>query len=191
MSIAERAGRAIQDVTSGGGTDGFRINAEDFLSVRELGKAVTTRIEQRSASLANAAETVNRSFPERDAAGHFTNVFSPLVIPDQRFSLWPLPVALVAILGLLASLGAVALDLLPGVAGGVLVLLGPHFWLLLLAAALVGWWRRSVVMVPDGCQALITRFGKLEQIVGAGRTTLFNPWKQVSYIVNTSREYPY
>ncbi len=191
MSIAERAGRAIEDVVQGGRSDGFRINAQDFLSVRELGKAVTTRIEQRTASLANAAETVNRSFPERDSAGHFTNVFSPLVIPDQRFSLWPLPVGLVAILGLLGSLGVVALDLLPGFTRMALVLVGPHFWLLLLAVALVGWWRRSVVMVPDGCQALITRFGKLEQIVGPGRTTLFNPWKQVSYIVNTSREYPY
>ena len=191
MSIAERAGRAVEDVIASGRTDGFRINAEDFLSVRELGKAVTTRIEQRSASLANAAETVNRSFPERDAAGHFTNVFSPLVIPDQRFSLWPLPVGLVAILGLIASVGVVALNLLPGMTSMALMLVGPHFWLLLLAVGLVGWWRRSVVMAPDGCQALITRFGKLEQIVGPGRTTLFNPWKQVSYIVNTSREYPY
>lgn len=46
-------------------------------------------------------------------------------------------------------------------------------------------------MVPDGCQALITRFGRLEDTVGAGRVLLFNPWKQVGYIVNTVREYPY
>ncbi len=191
MSVVERTGRIIERVAEAGRSDGFRINAQDFLSVRELGKAVTTRIEQRTASLANAAETVNRSFPERDAAGQFTNVFSPLVIPDQRFSLWPLPVGLLAILGLIVSIGVVAANLLPGIGGLLLVLLGPHFWLLLLLVALVGWWRRSIVMVPDGCQALITRFGRLEQIVGAGRTTLFNPWKQVSYIVNTTREYPY
>jgi len=48
-----------------------------------------------------------------------------------------------------------------------------------------------VVMVPDGCRAVITRFGKLEEVAGAGRKLLFNPWKQVSYIVNTTREYPY
>ncbi len=42
MSIAERAGRVIEGVVQGGRTDGFRINAQDFLSVRELGKAVTT-----------------------------------------------------------------------------------------------------------------------------------------------------
>jgi regulator of protease activity HflC (stomatin/prohibitin superfamily) len=46
-------------------------------------------------------------------------------------------------------------------------------------------------MVPDGCRAVITRFGKLEEVVDAGRKLLFNPWKQVSYIVNTTREYPY
>jgi SPFH domain / Band 7 family len=35
-------------------------------------------------------------------------------------------------------------------------------------------------MVPDGCRGVITRFGKLENVVEAGRTLLFNPWKQVS-----------
>jgi regulator of protease activity HflC (stomatin/prohibitin superfamily) len=57
--------------------------------------------------------------------------------------------------------------------------------------AIFSWWRQSVVMVPDGCRAVITRFGKLEEVVDAGRKLLFNPWKQVSYIVNTTREYPY
>jgi regulator of protease activity HflC (stomatin/prohibitin superfamily) len=71
------------------------------------------------------------------------------------------------------------------------VVFGPHFWLLLVALALFVWWRQSVVMVPDGCRAVITRFGRLEEVVDAGRTLLFNPWKQVSYIVNTAREYPY
>jgi regulator of protease activity HflC (stomatin/prohibitin superfamily) len=46
-------------------------------------------------------------------------------------------------------------------------------------------------MVPDGCRAVITRFGRLEEVVETGRKLLFNPWKQVSYIVNTTREYPY
>ncbi|MEU8661246.1 SPFH domain-containing protein [Actinoplanes philippinensis] len=48
-----------------------------------------------------------------------------------------------------------------------------------------------MVMVPDGCAALITRFGKLEQVVGPGRIILLNPWKRVSYILNTTREYPF
>jgi SPFH domain / Band 7 family len=46
-------------------------------------------------------------------------------------------------------------------------------------------------MVPDGCRAVVTRFGKLEEVVEAGRKLLFDPWKQVSYIVNTTRDYPY
>jgi hypothetical protein len=76
--------------------------------------------------------------------------------------------------------------------GGVtLALFGPHLWLLLVLLAFFSWWRQSVVMVPDGCRAVVTRFGKLEEVVEAGRKLLFNPWKQVSYIVNTTREYPY
>ena len=38
-------------------------------------------------------------------------------------------------------------------------------------------WRNSFVQVPDGRQALITRFGKLEEIVGPGLKTLLDPWK--------------
>ncbi|WP_458078858.1 SPFH domain-containing protein [Streptomyces sp. EMB26] len=38
---------------------------------------------------------------------------------------------------------------------------------------------------------MITRFGKLEKVVGPGRVTLLSPWKRVSYIVNTTREYPF
>ncbi len=44
---------------------------------------------------------------------------------------------------------------------------------------------------PGGCTALISRFGKVEAEVGPGRVTLWNPWKRVSYIVNTTREYPF
>src|SRR5690606_30996272 len=71
------------------------------------------------------------------------------------------------------------------------VLFGRHYGAVLVLAALFLWWRRSVVMIPDGCRALITKFGKLVQIAEPGRVTLFNPWKRVSYIVNTTREYPF
>src|SRR3712207_2261963 len=90
-------------------------------------------------------------------------------------------------------LGALVTLAIVGLAGGglALALFGPHLWLLLVLFAIFSWWRQSVVMVPDGCRAVITRFGKLEEVVDAGRKLLFNPWKQVSYIVNTTREYPY
>jgi regulator of protease activity HflC (stomatin/prohibitin superfamily) len=89
--------------------------------------------------------------------------------------------------GALVTLG------IAGFAGGgvALALFGPHLWLLLVLLAFFSWWRQSVVMVPDGCRAVVTRFGKLEEVVEPGRKLLFNPWKQVSYIVNTTREYPY
>ena len=32
-------------------------------------------------------------------------------------------------------------------------------------------WKNSYVMIPDGCQALITRYGKVEETVGPGRKT--------------------
>ncbi|MCB0213160.1 MAG: SPFH domain-containing protein, partial [Anaerolineae bacterium] len=47
------------------------------------------------------------------------------------------------------------------------------------------------VMIPDGCQALITKYQKVEEIVGPGRKFLFHPMKRVGYIVNTTKEYPY
>jgi hypothetical protein len=158
MDIDRRAREAASEIVEGERFEQFRVDAQDFLSARELGEAVSTRIEGRSAALVDAAEIVNRSFPERDQVGHFTNVISPVVMPNRRFSLWPPLIGLIALFGLVVSL------VVTGLSGGGLgaALFGPHFWLLLLAFAIFGRWRRSVVMVPDGCQALITRFGKLE-----------------------------
>lgn len=189
MDVVERARGISAEVSESGGAEGFRIDQRDFLSARELGEAVSTRIEARTVPMREAAEVVNRSFPERDAGGRFVNVISPVVMPNRRGSIFPLFVGVVALLGLLGST-VVALTAPPEV-GPLLALVGPHLWALLLLLALFGWYRRSVVMVPDGCKALITRFGKLEQIVDAGRILLFSPWKRVSYVVNVTREYPY
>jgi len=87
-------------------------------------------------------------------------------------------------LGVIATLGIVSF----ADGGMALALFGPHLWLLLVLLAFFSWWRQSVVMVPDGCEAVITRFRRLEEVVGTGRKLLFNPCKQVSYIVNTTRE---
>ncbi len=62
----------------------FTIDAQDFLSARERGGTTGTSIEQASASLADAAEILNRSFPERGASGQFINVISPVVIPARQ-----------------------------------------------------------------------------------------------------------
>jgi len=47
--------------------------------------------------------------------------------------------------------------------GDALVWFGPHYWIVVAAVAVFLWWRRATVMVPEGCHALITKFGRLEQ----------------------------
>ncbi len=188
--VRQRAREAVEEFSGGNDFEEFSVDEKDFLSARERGGAAGTRIEQSSASLAEAAEIVNRSFPERSASGT-TNVVFPVVIPNRQSLFWRLlPIGLLAIFAVLGVL-SLGLGAIPGVGGLALAAAGPHLWVLLMVLALFVWWRQSVVMVPDGCQALITRFGRLEEIVGAGRVLLFNPWKQVGYIVNTVREYPY
>jgi regulator of protease activity HflC (stomatin/prohibitin superfamily) len=188
--IGRRAREVMEDLPRGEGVEQFSVDPGDFLSARERGETTGIQFEQRTASLADAAEIIGRSFPDRDESGRFTNTISPVVIPKRRPLFWLALVSVLALLGLLGS----AVALLGAISGGgglATALFGPHLWLLLLALAAFGWWRQSVVMVPDGCKALVTKFGRLEEIADAGRKLLFNPWKQVSYIVNTTREYPY
>jgi len=191
--IRQQARESVEEFTGGEQFEEFQADPEDFLSARERGGGTAgTRIEQQAAALADAAEIINRSFPEREASGQLVNAISPVVIPNRQSLFWRLlPIGLLLIFVFLGILAAVVLRSLPQVGGLALAMFGPHFWLLLVALAVFIWWRQSVVMVPDGCQAVITRFGRLEEVVDAGRTLLFNPWKQVSYIVNTAREYPY
>ena len=191
--VRQRARDAVEEFTEGEQFEEFQADPEDFLSARERGGGTAgTRIEQQTAALTDAAEIINRSFPEREASGQFVNAISPVVIPNRQSLFWRLlPIGLLLIFLFLGILAVIVLGSLPQVGGLALAVLGPHFWLLLVAVAVFVWWRQSVVMVPDGCQAVITRFGRLEEVVDAGRTLLFNPWKQVSYIVNTAREYPY
>jgi regulator of protease activity HflC (stomatin/prohibitin superfamily) len=188
--LEERA-RDLTEGVAREDSEQFRIDARDFLSARERGGTTGTRIDQQTAALSDAAEIVNRSFPTLEPSGRFINAISPVVIPNRQSLFWRLmPIGMMVVFlffGAMVTLGIV------GFAGGgvVLALFGPHLWLLLILLAFFSWWRQSVVAVPDGCMAVITRFGKLEEVVGAGRKLLFNPWKQVSYIVNTTREYPY
>ena len=191
--MARASGEAIGDVVEGERFEQFKIDARDFLSARERSGTTGTSIEQASATLDDAAEIVNRSFPSRGSSGQFINAISPVVIPARQSLFWRLlPIGLLAVFVLLGIVATAVSGALPGFVGNLaLALFGPHLWLLLIALAVFSWWRQSVVMVPDGCRAVITRFGRLEEVVEAGRTLLFNPWKQVSYIVNIAKEYPY
>ena len=189
--LGERAQEVVEGLSGEEGAERFRIDARDFLSARERGGTTGTRIEQQSAALSDAAEIVNRSFPTLEPSGQFINAISPVVIPNRQSLFWRLmPIGMLAVFVLVGAVATIALSAVGG-SGLALALFGPHLWLLLVALAVFTWWRQSVVMVPDGCRAVITRFGRLEEVAGAGRKLLFNPWKQVSYIVNTTREYPY
>ncbi|GAA3032893.1 SPFH domain-containing protein [Streptosporangium longisporum] len=167
-----------------GAAMGFALTPSDFTAARDQGASVGTVIEARSAPLNEAGEIVNRSFSGQGPNGEPVHVISPVVIPRSTTARVIVPLVV------LAGLGVVGL-VATGLPEGARVLFGPHYWVVLVLAAAFLWWRRSVVMVPEGCKALITKFGKLVQIADPGRVTLFNPWKRVSYIVNTTREYPF
>ncbi|MEO3752772.1 SPFH domain-containing protein [Streptomyces sp. B6B3] len=170
------------EVTGGDGT----MDPADFPPAREQGGSIETVMEQQAVPLDEAGEALNRSDQRRDG-GRAVHAICPMVLPRGRSFLSMLPV--------LMLLAAVAVGTLAvGAASSDVVtnpLFGAHSWALALLAVVFVWWRQGMVMVPDGCAALITRFGKLEQVVGPGRVVLLNPWKRVSYIINTTREYPF
>ncbi|WP_203935204.1 SPFH domain-containing protein [Virgisporangium ochraceum] len=158
----------------------------DFPTARDLGSGMDTVMEQRTVSLETASEALNRTTQRRTDSG-MVHVICPMVIPRGRSFLTIAPVSLLLVVG---AMGATVTAL----GGGDVVtnpLFGMHYWAMSVLAVVFVWWRQGMVMVPEGCHALITRFGKLEQVVGPGRVVLFNPWKRVSYIINTTRENPF
>lgn len=180
QSLTDVVGEAADEVT-----DGFAIDPGDFISARDQGTSAGTRIEQQNAPIAEIGEIVNSSTPERGPNGEWVNVISPVVIPKRgAFITFILPVVALAVVFII---GAIVTSTL----GFAEAWFGPHIWVILAIVAVLLWARRSVVMIPEGCQALITKFSKLDRTAGPGRTVLFDPRKQVSYVLNTTREYPY
>lgn len=163
--------------------DQFKIDPKDFFSARERGGSVGTQIAQLTTSLADAAQVLNSSISQQNQEGGYTNVISPVVMPKEtRSYVWILLAIVFAFIGVVgfAVTGAQFLGLF-----------GLQYWILWLAYVGFNIWRNSFVMIPDGCQALITKYQKVEEIVGPGRKLLLHPMKRVSYIVNTTKEYPY
>ena len=188
---------AINQVAQSDEFQQFRINAQDFLSARDESQTAGTEIAQMATSLSEASEVLNRSFSkEKKRGGGHTNVISPVIIPkDTRSYWWVLGAFFFGIIGLVGFFSTTFIDNLFGSLSLETdfswVLFGPHYWILLAGYIIYSGWRNTYIMIPDGAQALITKFGKLEKIVGSGRTMLIDPWKKVSYIVNTTKEYPY
>ncbi|MCB9098409.1 MAG: SPFH domain-containing protein [Anaerolineales bacterium] len=165
----------------------FKIDPKDFFSAQERTGSMGTQIAQFTTSLSEAAQILNSSRAQENELGGYTNVISPMVMPkDTRSYLWILAAFVSAIIGVI---GLTFTAPLPGPA-----LMGPFglpYWLVWLGYIGLSIWKNSFVMIPDGCQALITKYQKVEEIVGSGRKVLLHPMKRVSYIVNTTKEYPY
>jgi regulator of protease activity HflC (stomatin/prohibitin superfamily) len=196
MSFTQSVRAAARDIASGKDpreavtgavqktVEGFGLDPGDFIAAREQGVSTGTRVEAKVTSLQNAGEALNRSRFEAGPTGP-VHVITPMVMPKPGAVRSMLPVGLLVVVGLVGTLFTLPFD------GLTLALFGPHYWVLVLLIAAFMWWRRGMVMVPEGCVALITRFGKVEAEAGPGRVTLLNPWKRVSYIVNVTREYPF
>lgn len=193
MNSTQRSITAVKQLLESGELDQLQIKASDFISQRSGHESGATRIEQMSVLLDEAAELLNRNLQQRDSGGQVANVISPVVIPrDPRSARWIPITAILVVIGLIGWLFTLLIDTVSfGFTNLSLVLFGPHYWLLVIGYVVYSLWRNTFILVPDGCQALITRFGRLEEIAPAGRKVLLDPWKRVSYIVNVTREYPY
>ncbi|WP_181790584.1 SPFH domain-containing protein, partial [Streptomyces phytophilus] len=158
----------------------------DFPAARDQGGSLDTVMTQQSVPLDEAGEVLNRSELKREGLEQ-VHAICPMVLPRGRSFLSMLPVSLLLVVGAIGTIAVAAAgdDVLTN------PLFGAHYWVLAVFAVGFVWWRQGMVMVPDGCHALITKFGKLEQVKGPGRVILLNPWKRVSYILNTTREYPF
>ncbi|MFI8092374.1 SPFH domain-containing protein [Streptomyces sp. NPDC086080] len=168
-------------------TEGEGIDPADFPAAREQdGSSVDTVMRQKTVPLDEAGEALGRSEQLREG-GEVVHAICPMVMPRGRSLLSMLPVLSLLVIGAVGTSVVSA----TGSNGLTNPLFGLHYWVIALLAVGFVWWRQGLVMVPDGCQAMITRFGKLEKVVGPGRVTLLSPWKRVSYIVNTVREYPF
>ena len=184
MSMMRQVAQAAQEAFTTGDTQraggGFGLSPGDFPAAREQGTSVGTMIRAVSCPIDKAAEELARSTFDGP-----THVITPMVIPKSRRLTALLPALLFAVLGVMGMVATMPFD------GITVAVFGPHYWVIVLIVALFGWWRQGMVMVPEGCTALISRFGKVEAEVGPGLVTLLNPWKRVSYIINTTREYPF
>ena len=193
MANVQNIVRGVTEFVQSEAFEQFQIDARDFVSARQGGESAVTKISQMASSLDEAAEVLNRSFTKQESPDEVTNVISPVVVPKRAGSYFfalMLP-AFFLFFGLLGQLFSGAFDSIFGL-GIATAFFGPHYFLLVLAFAALNVARARLVMVPDGSQALITKFGKLEETVGPGRKFLgFHPRRKVSYIVNTTKEYPY
>ncbi|MFG3257167.1 SPFH domain-containing protein [Streptomyces sp. NPDC048172] len=190
----EEVRRRVGGASGGDGESGEHredgMDPSDFPAAREQGGSIDTVMEQKTVPLDEAGQELNHSALKRDGLQQVHSI-CPMVMPRGRSFLTMLPVSMLLVVGVIGTAITSAVSSFTDSSPLTNPLFGLHYWVLALGAVGFVWWRQGMVMVPDGCHALITRFGKLEQVVGPGRVILLNPWKRVSYIINTTREYPF
>ena len=172
----------------------FAIDARDFFSARQDNKSGGTQMADITASLDEVAEIINRSFSKEESSGERINVISPVVRPDKNSGSYGLALVIPFILFVAGVSGALFSGVFSSLTDSSFgwAFFGPHYWLLLIMYTAFSIFKARFVMVPDGCQALIYKYGKVEDVVGAGRKWLgFHPRRKVGYVVNTTKAYPY
>lgn len=189
-----------EEPSAGGAREGRRggdgppqeegMDPSDFPAAREQGGSIDTVMAEQTVPLDEAGEALNRSEQQREGRQQ-VHAICPMVMPRGRSFLSMLPVSMLLVVGVIGTSVAAATSSATGIGTLTHPLFGLHYWVMSVLAVAFVWWRQGMVMVPDGCHALITRFGKLEKVTGPGRVILLSPWKRVSYIVNTTREYPF
>lgn len=111
IDTLQRSLTALNEVAKSEQFEQFRIDAQDFLSARERGEAPGTRIDEMTVAMDDASEVTNRSFPQVEASGQYTNVISPVVIPkSHRSYFWLVWVVLLGGMGIVGSVSTSLLD---------------------------------------------------------------------------------
>ncbi len=109
----------------------------------------------------------------------------PVVIPKDRRGFFPLYLTgfglywfMVMIVGIFAGSRLIA-----GAAG--------FLGLLIIAIAILSWWRSAIIEIEQGTTGIVSSFGKIIGTLSPGRHYLWWPWTKVEFIVDTSTEIPY
>ena len=118
----------------------------------------------------------------------------PVVIPrDNRGLRWMVLVWF----GLFAVLSALVMTIhavgggVDGALYGALAVPTLLVGVLSIVAAVLWWWRGSIIEIEEGTTGILTKYGAYQKNIGPGRHYLWHPWSRVDFVVDTRTEIPY
>ncbi|WP_017606091.1 SPFH domain-containing protein [Nocardiopsis alkaliphila] len=118
----------------------------------------------------------------------------PVVIPrDNRGLRWMVLVWF----GLFAVLAALVMTIhavgggVDGTLYGALAVPTLLVGVLSIVAAVLWWWRGSIIEIEEGTTGILTKYGAYQKNIGPGRHYLWHPWSRVDFVVDTRTEIPY